>query len=257
MSPSAAKPHAYAVGVDYGTNSVRALVVDVADGAKWRPHVFDYPSGEAGILLDPKDPNLARQNPADYIEGFSPLGGGGPAARPRSSRVFRRRTSSGIGVDTTGSTPHARRSARDAAGHACTDFSTTWRPMPGCGRTIRRIAEAAEITEKARRSGDGYLAKCGGTYSRSGSGRRSCTASGPAPKVFAAAVHVGRAGRLRPGLCHRQPRSGHNFPAGSAPPDTRPCTYDSGAGCPARSSCASSIRLWCRWPSATPSRPAG
>ena len=42
----------FAVGVDYGTNSVRALVVDVADGSEVATHVYDYPSGDAGILLD-------------------------------------------------------------------------------------------------------------------------------------------------------------------------------------------------------------
>ena len=60
----------YSIGVDYGTNSVRALVVDNASGEEIATAVFDYPSGEAGILQDAADPNLARQNPADYIEGF-------------------------------------------------------------------------------------------------------------------------------------------------------------------------------------------
>ena len=60
----------YALGVDYGTNSVRSVVVDVADGTELAAAVFNYPSGDHGILLDPKDPNLARQNPADYIAGF-------------------------------------------------------------------------------------------------------------------------------------------------------------------------------------------
>ncbi len=60
----------FSIGVDYGTNSVRALVVDTADGTEVASHVFNYPSGDHGILLDKKEPNLARQNPADYIEGF-------------------------------------------------------------------------------------------------------------------------------------------------------------------------------------------
>ena len=53
----------YTIGVDYGTNSVRALVVDVADGKEVGTSVVNYPSGQAGILLDPKDANLARQHP--------------------------------------------------------------------------------------------------------------------------------------------------------------------------------------------------
>ena len=44
----------FSIGVDYGTNSVRAVVVDAADGAELAGHVYDYPSGKAGILLDHK-----------------------------------------------------------------------------------------------------------------------------------------------------------------------------------------------------------
>ena len=42
----------YAIGLDYGTNSVRAVVVDCDDGRSVGTHVFDYPSGEQGVLLD-------------------------------------------------------------------------------------------------------------------------------------------------------------------------------------------------------------
>ena len=61
---------AYTIGIDYGTNSVRAVVVDCSDGALIGTSVFDYPSGDQGVLLHPKDPHLARQNPADYVEGL-------------------------------------------------------------------------------------------------------------------------------------------------------------------------------------------
>lgn len=64
------KTRAYSLGLDFGTNSVRALVVDVASGQEISTAVVNYPSGQAGILLDPKDPNLARQNPADYLESM-------------------------------------------------------------------------------------------------------------------------------------------------------------------------------------------
>ena len=61
----------YTIGLDYGSNSVRAVVVDVATGEELGTSVFDYPSGSDGILLDPKDPHLARQNPRDYVEGIT------------------------------------------------------------------------------------------------------------------------------------------------------------------------------------------
>jgi len=59
----------YSIGLDYGTNSVRGLLVDVRTGEEIASSVFDYPHGEAGILLDPRDPHVARQHPQDYLDG--------------------------------------------------------------------------------------------------------------------------------------------------------------------------------------------
>src|SRR5690606_1863174 len=94
----------YSLGVDYGTNSVRALVVDVATGEEIATHVYDFPSGEAAILLDPRDPNRAGQDVAVYFEGS------GVAAREAVTRApqvpgFAPANIVGIGIDTTGSTP--------------------------------------------------------------------------------------------------------------------------------------------------------
>ena len=60
---------AYTIGLDYGTNSVRALIVDAANGDEAATAVHEYETGEAGIILDSADHNLARQNPADYLKG--------------------------------------------------------------------------------------------------------------------------------------------------------------------------------------------
>ena len=60
----------FTLGVDFGTNSVRALVVRVSDGAEFGSRVVDYPSGAQGVLLDPKDDLLARQHPGDYLFGL-------------------------------------------------------------------------------------------------------------------------------------------------------------------------------------------
>ena len=62
--------HHFTIGVDYGTNSVRAVVADIADGRLVASSVFDYPSGHHGVLLDARDPHLARQNPVDYLDGL-------------------------------------------------------------------------------------------------------------------------------------------------------------------------------------------
>ena len=60
----------FTIGIDFGTNSVRALVVRCADGAEFGSCVVDYPSGAQGVLLDPGDDHLARQHPGDYLFGL-------------------------------------------------------------------------------------------------------------------------------------------------------------------------------------------
>src|SRR3954463_8975518 len=94
----------YTIGIDYGTNSVRAVVVDTADGAVAGTRVFEYPSGDHGVLLDARQPHLARQNPADYIDGLR-VSVTGALAEADGTAAFARDRVIGIGVDTTGSTP--------------------------------------------------------------------------------------------------------------------------------------------------------
>ncbi len=102
----------YALGLDYGTNSVRSLIVDVEDGREIATYVFPYPSGEEGILLDPKDPNLARQNPADYLQGFETAVREAVSMARDAEPGFDPSQIVGIGVDTTGSIPPEVRRSR-------------------------------------------------------------------------------------------------------------------------------------------------
>src|SRR5262245_41451815 len=94
----------YAIGIDFGTNSARAIVVSCADGTMIGSAVSDYHSGEHGVLTHPQDPHLARQNPADYIGSLSHAVTGA-LSRAEKTPGFSRDQVIGIGVDTTGSTP--------------------------------------------------------------------------------------------------------------------------------------------------------
>jgi L-ribulokinase len=154
---------AFTIGIDYGTSSVRALVVDCADGRAVGGAIFNYPSGQDGVLLDERDVHLARQNPADYIDGLHASVTGALAAAAKVPGFAPDRVI-GIGVDTTGSTPipvdaanrplamDPRFSGRLAA-HAW-----LWKDHTGA-------AEAAAITQTARHYAPQYLAPIGGVYS--------------------------------------------------------------------------------------------
>ena len=153
----------FTIGVDYGTNSVRAVVVNCADGRVVGTRVFDYPSGDHGVLLDSKQPHLARQNPADYISGLS-ASVGGALAEADEHRGFARDRVIGIGVDTTGSTPlpvdhQARPLATDPR------FKDNLAAHAWLWKDHTSAAEAAAITETAQRHMPELLAPIGGTYS--------------------------------------------------------------------------------------------
>jgi L-ribulokinase len=178
--------HAYAIGIDYGTNSVRTLVVDCADGREVGTAVFKYPSGQQGILLEAKEPHLARQNPADYVLGLEKSVRGALAAAAKK-KAFSRRDVIGIGVDTTGSTPipvdaRNRPLALDAkwkknlAAHAW-----LWKDHTGA-------AEAAAITKTAAEHAPQYLAPIGGTYSSEWLWSKVWHCLKVAPEVFDAAA---------------------------------------------------------------------
>jgi L-ribulokinase len=94
----------FTLGIDFGTNSVRAVVVDRSEGQEIGSCVIDYPSGKRGVLLDSRDPNLARQHPGDHFIGLEKSVRGALQAA-ESVPGFSAEKVIGIGVDTTGSSP--------------------------------------------------------------------------------------------------------------------------------------------------------
>lgn len=154
---------AYTLGLDYGTNSVRGLMVNTANGREIATAVWNYPSGTQGVILS-RDPNLARQHPADYVAGAEQAIRRTLALAKRAVRGFGPEQVIGIGVDTTGSTPipvapNGRALALDRS------FARNSAAMAWLWKDHTGTAEAVEITELARSIRPQYLAKCGGTYS--------------------------------------------------------------------------------------------
>ncbi len=167
----------FALGLDYGTGSVRALIVDTRDGAEVATSTFDYPSGDSGVITDARDPNLARQNPQDYLTGLQATVREALAAAA-AYKGFSPDRIVGIGVDTTGSTPiPVDRSGTPLA------LSAEFKGDPGAQAWLWKdhtsFAEAAEITRPLRPGAFPISANAAGRIRPSGTGRRSCTANGP------------------------------------------------------------------------------
>ncbi|MEC9327294.1 MAG: ribulokinase [Verrucomicrobiota bacterium] len=176
----------YSIGLDFGTNSCRSVIIDISDGRELGTTIFDYPSGELGILTDPSDPNVARQNPQDYIDGLKFVITGSLEEARVNDPEFDVNDVIGIGVDTTGSTPVPV----DETGTplALSDkFKNNLNAMVWLWKDHTAHAEAAEITSKAEQLRPQYLAKCGGTYSSEWWWSKILHLKRCAPEVFEAA----------------------------------------------------------------------
>jgi L-ribulokinase len=176
---------AFTIGVDYGTNSVRAVVIDCANGQEAGSSVFNYPSGHQGILLDPNDHNLARQDPADYLAGLESTVTKALAAA-KATDGFSADRVIGIGVDTTGSTPIPV----DAQCQPLS-FSAAFKDNPNAKAWLWKdhtsIEEAMKITALGFEHRPNYLAKCGETYSSEWFWSKVWHCLNVDPAVFAAA----------------------------------------------------------------------
>ncbi|MEI7420480.1 MAG: ribulokinase [Prolixibacteraceae bacterium] len=92
----------YTLGVDYGTDSVRTVLVDASNGNEISNSVFYYPRWKAGKYCDASN-NRFRQHPLDYLEGIEKTITETLAKAPKGVAA----DVVAISVDTTGSTPVA------------------------------------------------------------------------------------------------------------------------------------------------------
>lgn len=175
----------FTLGLDFGTNSVRSLLVDTATGREVGTHVAPYRRGDAGVLYDARDANVARQHPADYVECMRDAIVKA-VEQARKDKSFSPDRVIGVGVDTTGSTPLPM----DADGVALAlkpEFADDLDALAWLWKDHTSTDEAEEITKLAAEMRPQYLAKCGGRYSSEWYWAKILRCTRVAPKVAAAA----------------------------------------------------------------------
>lgn len=154
----------YSLGLDFGTNSVRALLVDISNGREVAAVVHEYKIGQEGVILNPADPHLARQHPLEYLMGLERSVKAVLTEAIKEDKDFDSNRIIGVGIDTTGSTPLPV----DREGTALC-FKEEFKDNPNAHAWLWKDhtshAEALAITELAAEEHPEYLAKCGGTYS--------------------------------------------------------------------------------------------
>ena len=150
----------FVIGVDYGTDSVRSVIVDATNGKELASSVFYYPRWQQGLYCNAAQ-NQFRQHPLDYVEGLEQtikncvkLAGGAFVASAIKA----------ISVDTTGSTPVAVNEAGVPLA-ITSGFESNPNAMFVLWKDHTGVKEAGEINEHATKFDINYLQYVGGIYS--------------------------------------------------------------------------------------------
>jgi L-ribulokinase len=149
----------FVIGVDYGTDSVRSVIVDTKNGKELASSIFMYPRWQQGLFCNAAE-NQFRQHPLDYVEGLEQTikdcikkAGGSIASSIKA-----------ITVDTTGSSPVAV----DEQGVPLAlvqGFENNPNAMFVLWKDHTGVKEAAEINHHATKFPVNYLQYVGGIYS--------------------------------------------------------------------------------------------
>ncbi|MBC7651013.1 MAG: ribulokinase [Deinococcales bacterium] len=149
----------FVIGVDYGTDSVRSIIVNAANGLEVASSTFYYPRWKKGLYCNAATQQF-RQHPLDYVEGLEftikdciKQAGNSVATNIKA-----------LSVDTTGSTPIAVNEAGTPLA-LLPEFSENPHAMFVLWKDHTSIGEAAQINEHATKFDTNYLQFVGGIYS--------------------------------------------------------------------------------------------
>lgn len=147
------------IGIDFGTDSCRALIVDAVSGKEMAAHIAFYPRWKNGWYCDAAR-NQYRQHPQDYIDTLEQAvkGALGQLPADEAQQVI------GIGIDTTGSTP----CLTDKQGTPLAllpKYADNPNAMFILWKDHTSIKEAGEINQLAYRWKIDYTSRSGGIYS--------------------------------------------------------------------------------------------
>lgn len=149
----------YVIGLDFGTDSCRALIVDVRNGDEVATGISFYPRWKAGLYCDAQS-NRYRQHPLDYIESMT------EAVHTALSHLTEEEIASicGLCFDTTGSTP----ALTDCNGMPLAlnpEFAEEPDAMFILWKDHTAVREAEQINALVKERNLDYLLYEGGTYS--------------------------------------------------------------------------------------------
>lgn len=177
----------FVLGADFGSDSVRVVVLDAFDGSVAGANVSFYPRWKKGLYCNPKE-NRFRQHPLDYIESFTEAVQNAVAEAAEKIGVKPDERICAVCMDTTGSTPAF--TDKNGMPLALTkEFAEDPDAMFVLWKDHTAVAEADEINRLSKTWGaEDYTMYSGGTYSSEWFWSKLLHIARKNPKVKKAAV---------------------------------------------------------------------